>query len=307
MSDLILPARAGRRTRKLGAIWTWLVAALLLGSLLSVGVGLSVLAQEPTSGAVGIHKVQGASWAPGMNQPLFIGVLGSDARSGPPNAGGGCDAIHIVAINPQLKAGTILNFPRDSYLGGRKLTDICRQSGFEAAIQVLKGYTGIPIQYYVRTEFSHFRALIDELGGIDVNVPYAMNDPDSGAVFGQGPIHLNGAGALAFTRNRKHTPNGDFSRTDNQGLLIMAALVKFRADVSEPHRILDYIRAGRRHVSPSIPVIDLMRMAFIAREIDPIAIRNHTIGGSTGSAGGASVVFPAPADAFDRVRDDAIY
>lgn len=267
-------------------------------------------AQSPAP-AVGIHRLKGATWRPELGQPLFIAVMGSDARSGPPDAGGHCDAIHVVAINPQAKAGTILNFPRDSYLpsptgGSRKITDTCATAGFESAIEILKRETGINIQYYARTEFSNFMALIDELGGIDVDVPYAMSDAASGARFAAGRIHMSGGQALAFTRNRKDTPNGDFSRTDNHGILMIAALQKLRAEAGDPHRILDYLRSARRHVKITVPLTDLIKMALLAIEVDPGALRNQTIPGSTGSAGDASVVFLAPGDIYRKVRDDGI-
>jgi polyisoprenyl-teichoic acid--peptidoglycan teichoic acid transferase len=263
--------------------------------------------------AVGIHKLQGASWRPELGQPLFIAVLGSDTRQGPPDGGGGrCDAIHIVGINPAAKAGTILNFPRDSYVpvpgfGTTKINAACTR-GPESMVGALKSLTGIPIQYYVITEFSHFRALIDELGGITVNVPYPMRDSPSGAHFNTaGPTPMNGTQALAFSRNRKDTPRGDFSRTENQGIVIRDALGKFRAEAADPHRIFDYVRVGRRHTRSTVPLGDLVKLALLAKDIDPANIRNHTIAGSSGSAGGASVVFLAPGDTFARVKDDALY
>lgn len=303
MSDLILPSRRSRLSLGLSA----LIVALIVVVVATAMVRRSVSAQEPTPEAIGIHKVQGATFSHLPTQPIFIAVIGSDARVGTPSSGGGCDAVHIIAINPQQKAGTILNFPRDSYLEGRKITDTCRQAGFGAAVDVLKRHTGIPIQFFVTTQFTHFRGLIDDLGGIDVNVPYAMNDPPSGAFLSAGPQHLVGEQALAFSRNRKHTPNGDFSRTDNQGILILAALGKFRAEAGDPVRLFEFIRQGRRHVNSSVHIVELVRLAFLAREIDPAALRNQTIPGSTGSAGAASVVFVAPGDIYDRVRDDAIY
>lgn len=310
VNPAILPARRRfRRLRKAAAI-----AGVALLSVLSAGTWWmsapwSAEAQET---AVGIHRVHGATWKPELGQPLFLAVMGSDARSGPPEAGGGCDSVHILAINPQTKGGTILNFPRDSYLpapGGasRKITDTCRTAGFEPVIQILRSTTGINIQFYARTEFSHFMALIDELGGIDVEVPYPMNDSFSGARFGQGLLHMNGGQALAFTRNRHDTPKGDFSRTENQGLLMIAALRKFRTEASDPHRLLDYVRVARRHVRLTIPITDLVKMGLLAVDVDPANIQNLTIPGSTGGAGGASVVFLAPGDIYQRVRDDAIY
>lgn len=305
----ILPRRRRRWVRFLvWAVLAFLLASVSVGSWwLSTPFRASAQSPVPTH-AVGIHKIQDGSGRPDFGQPIFIAVMGSDARSGPPDAGGGCDAIHIVAINSQQKAGTVLNFPRDSYLNGSKITDICRRSGFEAGINVLKAHTGIPIQYYVKTEFSHFMSFIDELGGLVVNVPYAMNDTPSGAVFQAGPIHMQGGQVLAFSRNRKNTPRGDFSRTENQGTVIIASLAKFRAEMSaDPHRLFDIVKAAQRHIHVTVPLVELVKLGLLANEIDPAAMQNVNVPGSSGSVGSASVVNLSPGDTYDRVRDDAIY
>ena len=150
-------------------------------------------------------------------------------------------------------------------------------------------------------------AFIEELGGIDINVPYPMNDPASGAYFQAGPQHLTGGPALAFNRNRKDTPNGDFSRTENQGTFIIASLEKFKKDSQDPARIFDYIKSARKHVKVTVPINEMMNMALLAREIDPANIKNLPVRGSTGMAGAASVVFMDPGDIFVRVKDDGIY
>lgn len=262
--------------------------------------------------AVGIHKVQGAIWQPEVGQPLFIAILGSDTRRGPPSGGGGrCDAIHIVGINPAAKAGTILNFPRDSYVpvagqGTTKINSACT-SGAQNMVRTLTNLTGIPIQYYAITEFSNFVALVDELGGITVPIPYRMLDSPSGADFQPGVFPLNGNQALAFSRARKSVPGGDFGRSENQGTLIIAALTKFRSEMADPHRLFDFIRAGRQHTQSTVPLGEVIKLGLLAKDIDPANIRNVTVPGSAGSAGGASVVFLAPGDTFARVKDDAIY
>jgi len=295
-----------------------LLAALLLvmiGSAWWLSLPFRAVAQSPATPppAVGIHKVKGAQWRPERAQPLFIAVLGSDTRVGPPDGGGGrCDAIHIVAINPVSKAGTILNFPRDSYVaiagrGTDKINSACSSGGAELMVQTLKNLTQIPIQYYAITEFSHFVRLLDELGGIDINVPYRMKDSPSGADFPAGPVHMTGGQALAFTRNRKHTPRGDFSRTDNQGLALLAGLAKFRAEAADPHRFVDIVQVARRQTKISIPLMEMVKLGMIARDVDPAAVKNVTIPGGTGTAGSASVVHLAPGDTYSRVRDDAVY
>lgn len=305
----ILPLYRRRMIRP----WVWSLVTPIVVSLLAglwwVSAPFRASAQSPSpTEAVGIHKVQDSSGQPDFSQPIFIAVMGSDARSGPPDAGGGCDAIHIVAINPQQKAGTVLNFPRDSYLNGSKITDICRRSGFESALEVLKSHTGLPVQYYVKTEFSNFMAFIDAVGGVEINVPYPMNDPPSGAFFNAGPVHMQGGDLLAFSRNRKNTPRGDFSRTENQGIVIIAALGKFRNEVGgDPHRVFDYIKATQRHIKITVPMHEMFKLALLAKEIDPAAIQNVNVPGSSGSAGSASVVYLSPGDTYDRVRDDGVY
>lgn len=306
MSALECRTARGRSQRLLGG----LLAAALAWSVW--WLSLPLRAAETAAPAAAIHKVQGSNWRPETGQPVFIAVLGSDARVAPPDGGGGrCDSIHIVAINPATKGGTILNFPRDSWVpipgrGTDKINSACSSGGGELMVQTLKALTGMPIQFFAITEFSHFVKFIDELGGIDVNVPYAMADSPSGAFFQPGPLHMTGGQALAFTRNRKDTPRGDFSRSDNQGILIQASLAKFRAEAADPHRILDYIKVARRHTKVSAPVMDLVKLGLLAREVDPAQLKNVTMPGGVGSAGGASVVFLAPGDIFDRVRDDAV-
>lgn len=270
-------------------------------------------AGESDDTAVELRKNESVSWNRSLGEPLFIAVLGSDARNGPPSGGGGrCDAVHIVGINPQEKAGTILNFPRDSWvqvpgMGTTKINAACTR-GAPTMVQTLQNLTGIPIHYYAITEFSNFTAMIDEIGPINVPVPYAMRDSPSGAHFSQGNAVMDGRQALAFNRNRKDTPRGDFSRTENQGIFLKALHTQYRGQTSlDPHRIFDYIKAARRHVATDVGLGEVIQLALLARDIEADDIANVNIPGSTGSAGGASVVFPAPGDIYTRVKDDAIY
>ena len=302
---------AGTRVLRRAGVAAAVVLLMAIGAIWWLLAPLRASAQDA---AVRISKVEGTSWHPERGEPLFVLVLGSDARSGPPTGGGGrCDAIHIVGINPKTNSGTILNFPRDSYvpvagLGTTKINAACTRGGAANMVQTLRSLTGIPIQYYAITEFTHFVAFIDEIGGLEVQVPYRMRDPYSGADFLPGARPMLGGQVLAFSRNRHDTPRGDFSRAENQGSVIIAAAHKFRFEAnSNPHRIFEYMRVARRHIASDVPTSELVRLALLARDIDPLKLANITIGGGTGSAGGASVVFLAPGDTYARVRVDAIY
>ena len=300
--DILPPPRRFRTTLRVVAL-SLVVLVAAAGWWTSAPFRGSATSQ---TAAVGIHKVQGATWRPETGQPLFVAVLGSDIRNGAPGGGGGrCDAVHILSINPQAKAGTILDIARDTWVGS-KINDRCL-GGPDGMVNALKSLTGIPIQYYAMTEFSHFMKFIDEVGGLEVNVPYAMNDAASGARFSAGPRRMAGGEVLAFSRNRKDAPKGDFSRTFNQGEVMLAGHRKFRADTADPGRIIDYMRAAQRHVKVSVPMGDAIKLALLARDIDPANIRNVQVPGRTGSVGAASVVFLEPGDTFQRVKDDGIY
>ena len=92
---------------------------------------------------------------------------------------------------------------------------------------------GVDIPYVITTGFVGLAAMVDELGGVDVDVPTAMSDSNSGAFFSPGVNHINGDEALAFSRNRGIS-GGDFTRSHNQGILILAALAKLRSGDLSP-------------------------------------------------------------------------
>jgi LCP family protein required for cell wall assembly len=87
---------------------------------------------------------------------------------------------------------------------------------------------GIPIHHYVRLNFTAFERLIDEIGGIDVYVETAINDPlypDEGIGYdpfyiSAGQHHLDGRTALKYARTRHGT--SDFARAKRQQQVIMA-------------------------------------------------------------------------------------
>ena len=98
-------------------------------------------------------------------------------------------------------------------------------------------------RWVIRANFPHFQQMVDEIGGIDVNIPTPMDDDFSGAHFAAGPAHLNGEQALQFSRDRHSFANGDLTRTSNQGLLIVVGAAD--APGQEPER--GRHRPARRH------------------------------------------------------------
>jgi LCP family protein required for cell wall assembly len=276
------------------------VIAALVAAILAVG-GLAIA-------QTGVHTSTHV-WSPNEQSGLiFVAVLGSDSPTGPPSVGGGCDAIHIIAINSHTQSGTILNMPRDSFINGRKITDICRTQGFDGGIATIRAYTGIPVQYYAHTNFSNYMALINTIGGLDIHVYQPMHNPsDTGTHFDPGNYHMLGGDALAFSRDRYNTPGGDFGRSTDQAQEILSGFRKFAKLGADMGYIFDLIRAGRQSVAFNVPLPDLIRLALLARLINPANVKSCTLAGSGASVGGASVVILSGSNSavYQQVARDA--
>jgi LCP family protein required for cell wall assembly len=241
-------------------------------------------------------------------------VLGSDARPKEDLLRSRSDSIHLVALDPKTGRGTIVGFPRDSYVeypkGGRgRINEAMVRGGPQYAAETVRKLTGLPIQYYVVTGFVGLARMVDDLGGVDVLVDRKMNDRLSGARFQAGWHHFSGAQALAFSRNRHDVPDGDFTRSQHQGDVLLATLGKLRAEVGDDPGLLRWLEIMGRSVKLDVPADRLPGLAALARRTDPALIANVVLPGRVGTGpGGASVVYltqDAPA-LFNDLRDNAV-
>ncbi|HUR24240.1 MAG TPA: LCP family protein [Acidimicrobiales bacterium] len=243
----------------------------------------------------------------------FVLVLGSDARPGQDIRRTNADSIHIVAVDPRTQQGTIVGIPRDAWVdipgrGNGKINSALAHGGPSLAVETVRRLTGLPIQYYVLTGFGGLMAMVDELGGVEVPVDRRMDDSASGARFERGLHHFNGGQALAFSRNRKDVPNGDFSRSENQGTLMLAALAKMRAEVGDDGGLRRWTGVLLRHGALDVAPDRLLGLAALGRGLDPGRLRNAVTPGRIGTAGRQSVVYLTQ-DAsrlFFDLRDDAV-
>jgi LCP family protein required for cell wall assembly len=261
--------------------------------------------------AIELHRVASASFSPPPKQKLLTAlIIGSDVREGDPRRGR-ADSLHLLVVNAETGAGTMIGIPRDSYVnipgvGTNKINASLFFGGPRKTVEAVKAFSGINIHYWALIEFSRFRKLVDTLGGVEVNVPYAMRDSFSGSDFRAGRTKMNGTQALAFARDRHSARGGDFGRSENQGRLLLAALEKFRNDAKNPLSLAKYLRAFDALVESDVGVGELLRLAAIGRRLEPGKIKNVVVAGRSGSAGGASVVFVSPGDLFKKVGDDGV-
>ncbi|HJP65872.1 MAG TPA: LCP family protein [Actinomycetota bacterium] len=285
--------------RWLGGISAVVVLALVV-STLAFGRGATpVSAQTPGPTPVEIHAAHGTSYVPALEgkRPLFILALGSDARPGQSITGERSDSIHLIGIDLKTKAATLLGFPRDSWVsipghGTSKINDAMAFGGPNLMVATIEHLTGIRVDFWLLTSFTGMIRMVDNVGGITVDIPYAMHDRYSGANFGAGRHHLSGGQALALARNRHDTPRGDFSRSLNQGLLLRSALAELRKDFRDrPDILFTWLTTLWRNVKTDLSTRTLLDLGLTATQVSPSRVSNLVVPGTTGTVGSASVVF----------------
>ena len=239
-----------------------------------------------------------ASFSPDQGK-VFILVIGNDARAGNPDESR-ADAMHIIGINTETRKAGILNFPRDSYVdvpghGTMKMNESLYAGGPKLLAKTLENETGIRLDYWVMTGFVGFQKIVRDLGGVEMNVPYAIDDYGSGAKLKKGVQELDPGEALAFNRTRKTLPGGDIDRTTNQGRFLLALLKQLQEETSEnPSDLFTWMATGRKWTRMDIPPDELFRLAILASQIDRSQVKSVTIPVTIGSAGLASVVYIQP-------------
>lgn len=243
---------------------------------------------------------------------VWILIAGSDARPGERVDRSRADAIHLLALNPRTGTGTVLGIPRDSYVeipghGKGKINTAMAIGGPDLLSETVQHLTGLPVQWWVVTSFTGLVAMVDALNGVVIHVERRMADHNSGAYFERGYHHLAGREVLAFSRDRHDTAQGDFSRSANQGAVVLSALRKLRVEVGDGNGVTRWARVLWDHVRVNAPFDDVVRLGSVARRFDPDRMANVVAPGEVGYAGRQSVVY-LTADAqrlFDDLRDDA--
>jgi polyisoprenyl-teichoic acid--peptidoglycan teichoic acid transferase len=276
------------------ALACMLIVAWVAGSVLGATDRPQTAAAAPLFQLEPAH----ASFVPVLDgsEPIFVLLIGSDARPDEEITSTRADSLHIVAINPAKHKATIVGIPRDAFVdipgqGQDKINSALFFGGPELVVETVEELTGITFDYWAMTGFETFEALVNGVDGLVVNVPIAMDDSFSHAFFEPGVQRLNGGDALAFARNRHDLSAGDFGRSENQGLLMVDALTQFKREFTkDPSRLLIWLSSFLQQAQTTVALDDLMDLAFTATTISPKRVVNAVLPGGVGMIGTTSVV-----------------
>jgi LCP family protein required for cell wall assembly len=169
---------------------------------------------------------------------LFLGVDQRCDEEGPTHT----DSIMVVTVDPLSMSSALLSLPRDLWveIPGFGVDRINQAyyfgqayeypgGGQSLALETVEALLGIPIDYYVTVDFAGFIEAVDLIGGIVVDIPEAIVDPDyPDNCYGYDPFslqagkqRLDGEVALKFARTRA-TFGGDVDRAERQQEVLLA-------------------------------------------------------------------------------------
>ena len=125
------------------------------------------------------------------------------------------DTIIIASYNPKTQKATLLSIPRDTFVGKNKNTatsydkiNALYQSSPEKTLAAVNKITGLDIKYYVVISNNALVQLVNEIGGVEFDVPIDMNYDDSSQKLAihlkKGKQKLNGEQAEGLVRFRKN-------------------------------------------------------------------------------------------------------
>jgi LCP family protein required for cell wall assembly len=159
--------------------------------------------------------------------PISFLLIGVDERKGDR---GRADSLIVLTVNPNKKSIEMVSIPRDTRteIVGKGKEDKINHSyafgGVEMTMATVEKFLDIPIDYYIKVNMESFKDIVDAVGGVTVNNPFAFTY--EGATFPKGTITLDGAKALKYSRMRYDDPRGDFGREDRQKQIIEAVINK---------------------------------------------------------------------------------
>ena len=215
-------------------------------------------------------------FAPLRTNILLLGTDDSPERG----SVGRTDTIILTTVVPLKPYVGMLSIPRDLWVnvpgvGEQRINTAyffaeasAPGSGSRAALQTIRDNFGIPVRYYAIIHMAGLTALVDALGGVEVN----LDSPIGG--FPAGTHHLDGEAALDFVRER--SSSDDFSRMLRAQILLSAILRKV-IQPSSWAALPQFIHSLTQVIETNIPSWQWPRLLFALLRAFLFGIDSQTI------------------------------
>ncbi len=284
-----------------------LLVALVLWRLVTVQDAV----QENATQDSGVVEVLDPRTGP--DEPVTFLLVGSDTRAGLESlenfgnaAGQRSDVMILLRVDPGEGRAVMLSLPRDLWVsiegyGDNKLNAAYAFGGSTLLVSTIKAELGVAVNHYVEVDFVGFKAIVDEMGGVVIDFPYAARDSKSGLNVEAGRQTLNGDQALAYARSRSYQESrdggwvsidaNDIGRTRRQQQLLLAILsaAKRPSNVAEAGKIAGTF-AQHLTLDSNLANSSLIELGFAMRGITGSDIDAATLPTYGDTVGQASVL-----------------
>jgi polyisoprenyl-teichoic acid--peptidoglycan teichoic acid transferase len=230
------------------------------------------------------------------NAVLNILLLGSDQRKG--ENVGHSDSMMLVHLDLNKHEYHTLSIPRDTRVflegyGYTKLTSVQyiiqatqgQKEGVEAAVKAIGQLTGIPINYYVETNYGGLQSMVDAVGNVDVKVPFDVTlthpwySENKNKVITTGTHTLDGKMVTELVHERHSLKNGEYGRQQLQ----QAALVGIAKSALNPTNVTN-LPALSRSISDfllatNMSTSDMASLGLAVKNLDIKSIHYHQLHG----------------------------
>ncbi|MEJ2886534.1 LCP family protein [Actinomycetospora aeridis] len=313
--------RGGSRRGGRFAHWSWpkrIGAILAVIVLLFVGFGIYLDTQMTRIDALPEYEgsaSSGTNWL----------IIGSDSRAGLDDTaaqqlstgevdGSRTDTMMLVHVGGFGGQTSLTSLPRDSILsipghGRGRLNSAYGIGGPKLLVQTVEQNADIEIDHYAEIGFEGFAGMVDAIGGVNMCLDEAIDDPKAGIDLPAGCQDLDGPNALGFVRTRAF-PNADLQRIQNQRKFLSALISEASSPtvLLNPFRIVPFANSAiaTLTVDDSTHVWNLASLGFAMRSLSGGSGVTSTvpIDLSTSVSGGVVWNRQKSGQYFDAIRED---
>lgn len=212
---------------------------------------------------------------------------------GDPNHAGALlsDTMIVISYDVKTKQVAMLSVPRDLYVniknyGYAKINTADSVGGPTLSEQTVSSILNLPIDYYVRMDFTGFTDLINAVGGVDINVKKELYDPyypgpnDIGQItidFKPGEQHMNGTQALEYARSRETTSDFDRSQRQQQVLVALKGKLFSSSTLANVSKLSNIIQILGNNVTTDFQTSNFQTLLNISKQVNTNNIINKGI------------------------------
>ncbi|WP_435923939.1 LCP family protein [Paenibacillus sp. DYY-L-2] len=198
-------------------------------------------------------------------------LMGVDARGLKKGEIPRSDTMLVASLDPVAKKIDLFSIMRDTYTEipehGSDRINTAITHGPNTAMKAVSDLLGIPIQYYVYTDFQGFIELVDAVGGVDFYVEKDMHytskadNHEYDIDLKKGQQHLDGNTALQYVRFR-HDAMSDFTRTERQRNFLKAVADKLISTTSIM-KLPTILEKVNPYIDTNLTIEDMWKLATV--------------------------------------------